>query len=81
LVLYLVKALNQQGRRDILVVDDLTDGRKFRNLVDCEVADYLDQDRFLAMIEAGHEFPVLDAIFHQGACSSTTEWGWPLYDE
>ncbi|MDD2842887.1 MAG: NAD-dependent epimerase/dehydratase family protein, partial [Tolumonas sp.] len=29
----LVKALNQAGRKDIVVVDDLTDGTKFANLV------------------------------------------------
>ncbi len=31
----LVRALNRRGEREILVVDDLTDGHKFTNLVDC----------------------------------------------
>jgi len=70
----IVKTLNQQGRTDILVVDDLTDGKKFVNLADCEIADYLDKDDFLDMIEAGHDFGNIDAIFHEGACSATTEW-------
>ena len=40
----LVKALNARGLRDIIAVDNLTRGDKFRNLVDCELADYLDID-------------------------------------
>lgn len=71
----IVKGLNQLGRRDILVVDDLTDGKKFRNLVDCEILDYLDQADFLKRIETRpDDFDYIDAIFHEGACSATTEW-------
>ena len=71
----IVKALNERGREDILVVDDLKEGVKFRNIADCEIADYWDKDDFLAFIESGKSFPVaVDAIFHEGACSSTTEW-------
>jgi ADP-L-glycero-D-manno-heptose 6-epimerase len=39
----IVKGLNARGREDILVVDDLTDGAKFRNLVDCEILDFIDR--------------------------------------
>ena len=71
----IVKTLNERGREDILVVDDLKDGVKFRNIADCEIADYWDKDDFLAFIESGKSFPVaVDAIFHEGACSATTEW-------
>ncbi|VAW90314.1 ADP-L-glycero-D-manno-heptose-6-epimerase [hydrothermal vent metagenome] len=71
----IVKTLNERGREDILVVDDLKDGVKFRNISDCEIADYWDKDEFLAFIESGKNFPLeVDAIFHEGACSSTTEW-------
>jgi ADP-L-glycero-D-manno-heptose 6-epimerase len=69
----LVRELNARGRDDIVVVDDLSDGRKFSNLVGCEIADYLDKDPFLARIKAG-ELRDVDAIFHQGACAVTTEW-------
>jgi len=71
----LVKGLNERGREDILVVDDLTDGAKFRNLGDCEIMDYLDKEDFLASIgdAAGFAHRV-EAVFHEGACSSTTEW-------
>ena len=69
----IVKALNARGRTDIVVVDDLTDGTKFVNLVDCQIEDYLDKDDFLARVKAA-SLPPVDAIFHEGACSSTTEW-------
>jgi len=71
----LVKALNDKGFTDVLVVDDLTDGIKFRNLVDCQVIDYLDKDDFLQMVKQERNFTEnIEAIFHQGACSATTEW-------
>ena len=69
----IVAALNAAGRDDILVVDDLTDGTKFRNLADLSIADYEDKDRFLALVEAG-ALGRIEAVFHQGACSATTEW-------
>lgn len=70
----IVHALNQQKLQP-LVVDDLTDGRKFKNLADAAICDYLDKDEFLKKIIAGETFPEkIEAIFHQGACSVTTEW-------
>jgi ADP-L-glycero-D-manno-heptose 6-epimerase len=68
----LVKALNARGETAILAVDDLTRADKFRNLVDCEIADYLDKDEFLARLTDGDFEDDLSAILHQGACSDTT---------
>lgn len=71
----LVKALNQRGHDNIVVVDDLTDGAKFTNLTDCDIADYLDKDRFLSILkECGPLSGEISHLFHQGACSTTTEW-------
>lgn len=71
----LVQALNSRGRRDILVVDNLRQGAKFRNLADCEISDYQDKEDFLRFLQAGKEFSSpIQAVFHQGACSATTEW-------
>lgn len=71
----IVKALNARGITDILVVDNLSNGAKYANLVDCEIADYLDKDAFLTCLKAGSRVAsAVDAIFHEGACSSTTEW-------
>jgi len=68
----LVKGLNDQGITDIITVDDLTQGDKFRNLVDCRISDYLDKDDFLTQVKAGKFHGKIKAVFHQGACSDTT---------
>ena len=71
----LVIGLNARGYDDILVVDHLTNGVKYRNLVDCHIADYLDRSTFLERLQQGAFAPEsIEAIFHQGACSTTTEW-------
>ena len=71
----LVKALNERGEQDILVVDNLSRGIKFENLVDCQIADYLDKEDFLERVLRGESFASqVRAVFHQGACSTTTEW-------
>jgi ADP-L-glycero-D-manno-heptose 6-epimerase len=70
----IVSKLNQEGRKDIIVVDDLTDGTKFKNIADCDFLDYLDKDDFLSQIEKKSFDRSVDVIFHEGACSTTTEW-------
>jgi ADP-L-glycero-D-manno-heptose 6-epimerase len=68
-----VKGLNARGIDEILVVDDLEDGRKFANLADGRIADYLDRDEFRDAVRA-RRLPVPSAVIHQGACAVTTEW-------
>ena len=70
----IIESLNARGITDILVVDDLTDGTKFVNLADLQIADYMDKDEFISQIISGQDFGPVEAIFHEGACSSTTEW-------
>jgi ADP-L-glycero-D-manno-heptose 6-epimerase len=71
----IVKTLNEQGHADVLVVDNLTNGAKFVNLTDCDIADYLDKGDFLEKVRTGVTFSgKVEAIIHQGACSTTTEW-------
>lgn len=67
--------LNKQGRNDIIVVDDLSDGKKFKNIVDGEFVEYLDKDEFRRLILSGSDaFNGTECIIHLGACSDTTEW-------
>ncbi|MGE0711333.1 MAG: ADP-glyceromanno-heptose 6-epimerase [Planctomycetota bacterium] len=66
---HIVRALNERGTSEILVVDDLTRGEKFRNLADCRIADYLDKRQLFEALE--RERPRLRAIYHQGACTDT----------
>ena len=69
----LVHGLNAKGRDDIVVVDNLENGQKFLNIQDARIADYIDQDDFLDWLaETGSDG--IDAVFHLGACSDTTEW-------
>jgi ADP-L-glycero-D-manno-heptose-6-epimerase len=68
----LVRGLNRRGYTDILAVDDLTEGDKFRNLVGSNIADYMHKDDFRERVLKG-ELPKIEAVLHQGACSDTTE--------
>ena len=68
-----VKALNERGVTRIIAVDNLRRAEKFKNLVDCEVADYLDKEDFLARLRAGQFDGAVHAVLHQGACSDTME--------
>ncbi|NYT57387.1 ADP-glyceromanno-heptose 6-epimerase [Alcaligenaceae bacterium] len=68
----IVRGLNQRGHTDILVVDDLTEGDKFLNLVNANIADYMHKDDFRQRVAQG-QLGNIEAIFHQGACSDTTE--------
>jgi len=71
----LVRALADRGHDDIVVVDDLEDGHKFVNFSDLPIADYLDKDDLLERLANDKAFArAVKAIFHQGACSETTEW-------
>ena len=70
----IVKGLNERGRDDVIVVDNLKNGTKFLNLVDCEILDYLDKEEFIRRVEADTLGGQVEAIFHEGACSATTEW-------
>jgi ADP-L-glycero-D-manno-heptose 6-epimerase len=69
----LVKALNERGVSDIIAVDNLARADKFLNLTDCEIADYLDKQEFLELVESGQLDGGVEAILHEGACSDTME--------
>lgn len=69
----LVKALNERGVTDIIAVDNLTKADKFKNLVDCHIADYLDKNDFLERLMSGQFDGDVEAILHEGACSDTME--------
>jgi len=68
----LVHGLNALGIDDVIAVDDLTDGPKYRNLLGAKLSDYFDKDEFYGRFGRG-EFGKVDAVFHEGACSDTME--------
>jgi ADP-L-glycero-D-manno-heptose 6-epimerase len=69
----LVKALNDRGETNIIAVDNLKHADKFKNLVDCEIADYLGKEAFLELLQEGALDGNVAAVFHEGACSDTME--------
>jgi ADP-L-glycero-D-manno-heptose 6-epimerase len=64
------RSKNRAGYDDILVVDSLSRPHKHLNLGGARFSDYLDKDEFLAVLPS---LGPVEAIFHQGACSDTTE--------
>lgn len=68
----IIRGLNARGIRDIIAVDDLTEGDKFRNLADLQIDDYQDHHGFYERFARG-EFGAVEAVFHEGACSDTME--------
>ncbi len=68
----IIKGLNARGISNIIAVDDLRDGDKFRNLADLHIADYVDHAVFYDRFSKG-DYGQVEAVFHEGACSDTME--------
>ncbi|MFY8160118.1 MAG: ADP-glyceromanno-heptose 6-epimerase [Candidatus Kapaibacteriota bacterium] len=82
-----IKKLNEIGRTDIIVVDNIGNTNKWKNLLNKDFLDYFDKTTFIDLIknnELDNRFDKvlskfnnidtkIDYIFHFGACSSTTE--------
>jgi ADP-L-glycero-D-manno-heptose 6-epimerase len=69
----IIAGLNAKGIKNVIAVDNLTRGDKYRNIVDAQIDDYLDKAEFLEAVEAGEFDGGVEAILHQGACSDTME--------
>jgi ADP-L-glycero-D-manno-heptose 6-epimerase len=68
----LVQGLNAIGIDDVIAVDDMTEGPKYRNLQGAQLSDYFDKNDFYTRF-ANRAFGQVDAVFHEGACSDTME--------
>lgn len=66
----LIRGLNRLGYEDILVVDNLANAQKHRNLNRLYFTDFVDKQTFLKILPG---LSGIKTVFHQGACSSTTE--------
>ncbi len=67
----LVEALNKRGAENIIIVDHLAEGIKWKNLLGLKFVDYVEKDEFLEILNSG-ALGKVDVIFHLGACSDTT---------
>lgn len=69
----LVWRLNQRGEDNIIIVDHLDKSDKWKNLSSLRYDEYIDKTEFLDMLESNKFGNQIGALFHMGACSSTTE--------
>jgi ADP-L-glycero-D-manno-heptose 6-epimerase len=67
----LIAALNDRGLHEVVAVDRLGTGDKWRNLAKRELAGLIAPDELLGVLDA--RAPEIEAVFHLGAISSTTE--------
>ncbi|MHC1718160.1 MAG: ADP-glyceromanno-heptose 6-epimerase [Acidaminococcaceae bacterium] len=71
----IVKGLNDRGREDVLIVDNLTNMVKFKNIQGLKALDYMDKQNFIEAIKNGKfDDANIEVIFHEGACSDTMEY-------
>lgn len=71
----IVRALNERGDDDILIVDNLGKGDKYKNLVGLKFFDYMHRDDFIgALLNGIFDSTDIDVIFHEGACSDTMNY-------
>lgn len=71
----IVRSLNEQGRKDILVVDNLTKNEKFKNIQNLKILDYMDKTDFREAFNIGDfDNQDIEVVFHEGACSDTMEY-------
>jgi ADP-L-glycero-D-manno-heptose 6-epimerase len=68
----IVHGLNRIGIDDVIAVDNLTNGAKYRNLLGAKISDYFDKTDFYARFARG-EFGKVEAVLHEGACSDTMQ--------
>lgn len=67
-----VAELNARGENDILIVDDLNSPLKEAHLSHLKYSSYMDKRIFREALAEGEHADAM-AVFHLGACSSTTE--------
>jgi ADP-L-glycero-D-manno-heptose 6-epimerase len=69
----IVKGLNKRGISDILIVDNLKASHKFRNLSSLNFKDFINRETFLQTVIQNKVSNKIEAVFHLGGCSDTTE--------
>lgn len=68
----LIWKLNKEGISDIVVVDEPITPEKEKNLKGKKIGDFIDKEKFLSLVNSNKLGKKFDAIFHLGACASTT---------
>jgi len=69
----IIAKLNDKGLDNIIIIDHLGTGDKWKNINGLKFTDIYHKDKFYdLMLEENVPFNI-DTVFHMGACSSTTE--------
>lgn len=66
-----VRHLNDQGHQNLLLVDDLKQSKKWKNLVGKHFVDLISKHKLFEWLQGRQD--EVDAIIHLGACSDTVE--------
>lgn len=69
----IVWELNKLGKERILIVDELGNNEKWKNLRSLRYSDFMNKHEFIEHIQKDSVPFEISAIIHMGACSSTTE--------
>ncbi|NQT94953.1 MAG: ADP-glyceromanno-heptose 6-epimerase [Candidatus Omnitrophica bacterium] len=68
----LIWKLNEQGIDDIIAVD-IGEKKDSENLAGKKIADYIERDKFLELVNSDKLDKNIDMVIHFGACTDTTE--------
>jgi ADP-L-glycero-D-manno-heptose 6-epimerase len=68
-----VQKLNQSGEKEIIIVDESEADTRWGNLAGKQYAAYLEKTDFIKQVASERFSAPVKALFHIGACSSTTE--------
>jgi len=74
----LVGALNDEGRSDLILVDEFKREDKLKNLADKEFEKQIDRAEFINWFEANAE--LVEFVFHIGARTDTTEFDVEIFN-
>lgn len=70
----IAKNLVEGSDLDVIIVDDIDEGRRFANLGAVAIADFYTVDQFNKLLLTNSLPTDVTAIIHMGACSDTTQW-------
>jgi len=74
----MVRKLNDEGFKDVVVVDEFSRDEKNRNLEQKDITERVHRDGFFTWLDAHHKH--VQFIFHMGARSATTGFPKEVYD-
>src|SRR4051812_23750593 len=75
----LVRKLNDEGFKDLILVDDFSKTEKDHNLLNKKFTAKIDRDIFFEWLKNNHRF--VQFVFHIGARTDTTEFDYDIFEK